>query len=277
MPLRHPVYLDAETLNALADYYELATAPSKKIVEKSTKKSSAGIAAPFGITAQAGLGKSIEFQSSYTITPSEKASVSKVIDGLIASGNVVTASPDATLAKDYIAEVEGNIRLTAASLAGKMFYVLKKYLESIDQNIIDLNFVNIEPEVMQIFQSIYLGNELVSIPILVDIVNSGFSPRILANLRPNMFVDSATSNQIEGERRVLGTVRTLIKGGDDGYLSTEEWLFPNWEYLMKRVLMTKVNNFVKELIKKLDIEFPAEDVDSWIKGPAVILDTIAIY
>lgn len=92
-----------------------------------------------------------------------------------------------------------------------------------------------------------------------------------------MFVDSATSNQIEGERRVLGTVRTLIKGGDDGYLSTEEWLFPNWEYLMKRVLMTKVNNFVKELIKKLDIEFPAEDVDSWIKGPAVILDTIAIY
>ena len=36
-------------------------------------------------------------------------------------------SEEAVLKKDDIVEVEGLVRLTAASLAGKMLYVLRKY------------------------------------------------------------------------------------------------------------------------------------------------------
>lgn len=279
MALRRPVYLDAETLMALADYHDLGVARLTEVVEKAVKKRSASAKASWGGVLSGGgeLGKDVEMQTSYTIAPSEKASVSKVIDGLIAGGYTVETSPEATLKKDDIVEVEGQVRLTAASLAGKMFYVLQKYLESTDQDIQDLDFTDIAPEVMTLFQSVYLGNELVPIPLLVEVAGTTLAPRVLVNLRPNLFVESAMVDQVEGERRVLGTVRNLVYEGHEGYLSTEEWLLSGWEYLLKRLLMTQISGKLEEMVDTLDIDLPAKDVHAWVKGPAVVIDAVAIY
>lgn len=278
MALRRPFYLDAETLLALADYHELGIVPPTDVVERSVKKRSANAKAGWGPVSGGGeLGKDVEVQTSYSIAPTEKATVSKVIDRLIAGGHTVEASPQATLKKDDLVEVEGQLRLTAASLAGKMFYVLRKYLESTEQDIRDLDFSNIGLDLMRILQKTYFGNELVPIPILVDVEGAQLGPRVFVNLRPNLFVDAATSDQIEGDRRVLGTVRSLVGDDNDGYLSTEEWLLPDWEYLMKRMLMTDISDKVQELVDTLKIDLPAKDVHAWVKGPAVILDAVAVY
>ncbi|WP_157053171.1 DUF6414 family protein [Kocuria salsicia] len=278
MALRRPVYLDAETLMALSDYHDLDVAQLTEVVEKSSKKRSAKATAGWGMLSGGGeLGKDVELQTSYTIEPSEKATVSKVIDGLIAAGHTVEASPDATLQKDDIIEVEGEVRLTAASLAGKMLYVLRKYLESTDQDIRELDFGDVEPEVLALFQSVYLGNELVPIPLLVDVAGTELGPRVLVNLRPNLFVESAMIDQIEGERRILGTIRNIVEEGNDGYLSTENWLLSGWEYLLRRMVMTQIDHTVQDLVDALAIDLPAKDVHAWISGPAIILDAVAIY
>lgn len=65
--------------------------------------------------------------------------------------------------------------------------------------------------------------------------------------------------------------------GQDGYLSTEDWLLLDWEYLMKRLLMTEISDKVRELVDTLKIDLPAKDVHAWITGPAVILDAVAVY
>lgn len=278
MALRRPLYLDAQTLLGLADYHELGIAPPTDVVERSVKKRSANAKAGWGPVSGGGeLGKDVEVQTSYSIAPSDKATVSKVIDRLIANGHTVEASPQATLKKDDLVEVEGQLRLTDASLAGKMFYVMRKYLESTDQDVRDLDLSDIGPDLMGILQKTYFGNELVPIPILVDVEGSKLGPRVFVNLRPNFFVDAATSAQIEGDRRVLGTVRSFVGEDDDGYLSTEEWLLPDWEYLMKRLLMVEISDAVQELVETLQIDLPAKDVRAWIKGPAVILDAVAVY
>ncbi len=278
MALRRPVYLDIETLIALGEYHGLDMPRLTNVVEKTVKKRSGNAKVSFGgIGGGAELGKDVELQSSFTIDPSEKASVSKVIDGLLKGEHTVPVSEDAVLKKDDIVEVEGLVHLTAASLAGKMFYILRKYLESTDQDIKDLNFSNIGPDVMKLIQSVYLRNELVPIPILIDVVKTGLAPRVLVNLQPNLFVDSATRDQIEGDRRVLGTVRNLVAEGDDGYVSTEDWLLPDWEYLIKRLLMTEISNKVQEIVASLKIDLPAKDIHAWIEGPAVVLEAVAIY
>lgn len=278
MALRRPVYLDAETLMALADYHDLAVPLLTDVVEKAVKKRSANAKASFaGIGGGGELGKDVERQTSFTIAPNEKASISKVIDGLIAGGHTVEVSNDATLKKDDIVEVEGQVLLTAASLAGKMFYILRMYLESTDQDIRDLDFNDVGPEAMALMQSVYFRNELVPIPMLVDVAKTGLGPRVLVNLRPNLFVGSATSGQIEGDRRILGTVRSIVGEDQDGYLSTEDWLLADWEYLMKRLLMTGISDKVQELVETLKIDLPAKDVHAWIQGPAVVLDAVAVY
>lgn len=278
MALRRPVYLDIETLMALGDYHGLDMPRLTDVVEKAVKKRSGNAKASFaGIGGGAELGKDVELQSSFTIAPTEKASVSKVIDGLLAGEHTVPVSEEAVLKKDDIVEVEGLVRLTAASLAGKMLYVLRKYLESTEQDIRDLDFSDIEPDVTALIQSVYLRNELVPIPVLVDVVGTGLAPRVLVNLRPNLFVDSATSDQIEGDRRILGTVRSLVDEGDYGYVSTEDWLLPDWEYLIKRLLMTEISDKVQEIVASLKIDLPAKDIHAWIKGPAVVLDAVAVY
>lgn len=278
MALRRPVYLDIETLMALGEYHGLDMPRLTDVVERAVKKRAASAKASLGGFGAGGeLGRDVELQTSFTIAPNEKASVSKVIDGLIAGGHTVEASGGATLTKDDIVEVEGLVRLTAASLAGKMLYILRQYLESTDQDVRHLDFSAIEPEVLSRLQAVYLRNELVPIPVLVDVAGTGFAPRILVNLRPNMFVDSATSDQIEGDRRILGTVRNLVAPGDDGYVSTEDWLLPDWEYLVKRLLMTEISGKVQEIVESLEIDLPAKDIHAWIEGPAVVLDAVAVY
>lgn len=278
MALRRPLYLDAETLLALADYHDLDIAPPMDVVERSTKKRSANAKAGWGaLGARGELGKDVELQTSYTIAPNEKATVSKVIDRLIADGHTVLDVPDATLKKDDLVEVEGKLRLTAASLAGKVFFVMRKYLESTDQDLQDLDFSDVGPDLMRLLQKTYVGNELVPIPVLLDVDGANLGPRVFVNLRPNLFVDEATSDQIEGDRRVLGTVRSFVGDDEDGYLSTEEWLLPDWEYLMKRLLMVEISDKVQELVDTLKIDLPAKDVRAWIEGPAVMLDAVAVY
>jgi len=96
-------------------------------------------------------------------------------------------------------------------------------------------------------------------------------------VRPDYFIDAASANRVEGDLRVLGTVSGLISGGDDGYLSAEDWLLHDWEYMMRRKIMTQVGNLVKELVDQLELDLPAENVHTYIAGPAIVVDAIALY
>lgn len=281
MALRSPIYLDTETLLAQAEYHDIHVAQQSDIVEKTVRKvSGGGRVSVAGIgAANAGMGTDVEYQSTYTLSPSQKATASRIIDSLISTG-AARIDPDeqSPLSKDDLLEIEGSTRVTAASLAGKMFFILRRLMEKIEgdlEAIFDLDVHDL-PVVDQLKQ-VYLCNELLPIPILLELSNSELPQKVYINVRPDHFIDAASANQVEGDLRVLGAVSHLVPGGDDGYLSAEKWLLHDWEYMIRRKLMMQVGDVVKDLVAELDIDLPAEDVHAHVAGPAIIVDAIALY
>ncbi|MFD4914727.1 hypothetical protein ACFWNR_16040 [Streptomyces virginiae] len=127
------------------------------------------------------------------------------------------------------------------------------------------------------FQQVYLRNELLPIPILLELTGSNLPQKVYINVPPDHFLGEASANRIEGELRVLGSISRLIPGGSDGYLSAEQWLLHDWEHMMRRFLMTQVDDQVRELVSHFNLDLPAEDVQAHIAGPAIIVDAIGIY
>jgi hypothetical protein len=281
MALRTPIYLDAETLFAQAEYHDLDVPRPAEIVERTTsKRSASGKASVPGVGgASAGVGRDVEVQSTYTLTPSHKATVSKLIDALIAN-DAVKINPDGKtpIGKDDLVELDGRARITAASLAGKMFYILRRLMGEIT-DLADLDDLDADaPEVAGQLKQVYLQNELLPIPILLEMTGTALPQKVYVSLRPSHFVDMASADRIERELRVLGSVTHLVDSdAKEGYFSAEEWLLQGYEHLVRRLLMTQVEDVVKKLADDLDLDLPADDVRAFISGPAIVVDAIAVY
>ncbi|WP_420111322.1 DUF6414 family protein [Pseudactinotalea sp.] len=289
MPLRSPIYLDTETLLSHAEYNDIHMPHAAEIVETTRSKRSGGGKVGFsGIGAEGSIGNDVEVQSTYTLTPREKATVSRVIDDMVHQGIITTHPDDATaISRDDLVEIEGTTRITSASLAGKAFYILRKMAG--DAIVIDDNAVGVDQllaikdvelgasEVLDEFKSVYLHNALLPVPILLQVTGDRLPCKVYANLSPHYFVDDASKDRIEGELRVLGTVSRIVDGGDDGYFSAEQWLLHDWEYMLRRFMMLDIDKQVADLVERIGLEQPLEDVHAYIKGPAIVVDVIALY
>ena len=168
MALRSPIYLDIETLLSHAEYHDIQVPRQAEIVEKSTRKRSGGGKVGLsGLGVDASVGRDVEYQSTYTLAPREKATVSKVIDSLIAEEAVkVDPGEDTPLSKDDLVEVDGTTRITAASIAGKMFYALRRVMAGAEDLDTMLNLDADDPQVLEQLKRVYLDNELLPIPVL---------------------------------------------------------------------------------------------------------------
>lgn len=283
MALRSPTYLDSETLLSLAEYFDLHVPHQADVVEKTIRKRSGGGKVGLsGVGVQASAGRDVEYQESYSLEPKIKATVNKVIDALIRAGAVEIGPGDQDpLTKDAMVELEGSARITTASVAGKIFYIFHRLMAEVEgqdlDSIFNLDDEDLPPGTVEQLQSVYLQNELLPIPILLELIGTGLSSHVYVNLRPHHFVEAADANRIEGDLRVLGTVSRIVPGGDDGYFSAEEWLLHDWEYLMRRMLMTQIKDVVDDLVDKFDLDMPADDVRAHIAGPAIVIDAIALY
>ena len=278
MALRNPVYLDMESLLAQAEYNDIEVPVASDIVERTVNQREGSAKLSYGILGAGGSkGSEVEYQSSYKLDPRPKATVSKIIDALIRDEVVRPLNNSLPVSQDDLVEISGTIRITAASLAGKLFHLLQNYMASIEQSVTDFDIEEAEPELLQRFQQIYLGNELLPIPLLAEVEGIDHECLIFVNLQPNFFINRATVDQVEGERRILGSVRNMVEAGEDGYLSSEEWLLYGWEITLKRLLMTKISDQLSALTEALQLELKPDDVQAWIKGPAIIIDAIAMY
>ncbi|MFD3400086.1 hypothetical protein ACFWUU_05405 [Kribbella sp. NPDC058693] len=215
MALRTPIYLDAETLIGQAEYHDLNVPQQAEIIERRTSKRSASGSAnlPGVAGASAGLGKDVEVQSTYTLTPSHKATVSKLIDALIAAEAVkVDPNEETPIGKDDLVELDGRTRITAASLAGKMLHIFHRLMGAIT-SIDELDTIDAEaPEAAEQLKRVYLQNELLPIPILLEMTSTALPQKVYVSLRPSHFVDLASADRIERELRVLGSVTHLVDG-----------------------------------------------------------------
>ncbi|MEU0213823.1 hypothetical protein ABZ281_01430 [Streptomyces sp. NPDC006265] len=282
MALRSPLYLDTDTLLAQAEYHEIDVPQREEIVETTTKRRSGGGKFNLGAAGvDASGGSDVQRQATYSLEPREKATVSKVIDGLIGKDAVISR-PDATtvLTRDALVEVEGTTRITAASLFGKMFFILRRFLEGGSLENLPDTLSATDPRLLEQIEEVYLRNELPPIPILLELEGSGLPQKVYVNVTPDHFIDVASTNRVEGEIRVLGTVSRLIDDSPDGFLSAEDWLLSGWEWMLRRTMMTRMNDALVELRQVMSnqgIVLPDEDVDAYITGPAIVVDAIALY
>ncbi|MFE9222886.1 hypothetical protein ACFYN3_42325 [Streptomyces lavendulae] len=281
MALRSPIYLDTETLLSQAEYYDIEIPRQAEIIEKTVRKQTGGGKAGMGGFALEGSrGTDVEFQSTYSLAPKQKATFSKVIDALINDARAVKVDPDGetALVRDDLVQIEGTTRITAASLAGKMFFILRRLMDAAGADLDSLR--NLDANNLPLaeqFQQVFLRNELLPIPILLELTGSNLPQKVYINVPPDHFLGEASANRIEGELRILGSVSRLIPGGGDGYLSAEQWLLHDWEHMMRRLLMTEVDGHVRELVSHFNLSLPAEDVHAHIAGPAIVVDAIGIY
>lgn len=134
-----------------------------------------------------------------------------------------------------------------------------------------------DPVFVEQMKRIYVQNELVPVPVLLELEGTSLPQKVYVSLRPQFFIDAASTSSLSGEFRVLGTVRRLIPGGTEGFLSAEEWLLHDWEYLLKRHMMLRIDTVVAELVEGLELDLPAGDVHAYLTGPAILIDAIAVY
>ncbi|MFJ1511850.1 hypothetical protein [Cellulosimicrobium funkei] len=276
MPLRIPKFLDTETFFALADYADIEVPLEQEITERTVKNRKGGGKLGFGNSEVGGeRGSEIEVQTSYTLAPNQKAAVSKVLDKLVVTNEVFTASDDAVPVKDRPYVLEGTAQLTTASIVGKIFYVLLQAIASAETSLEDLQAAKMPASVQEGLKSVYLGNELVPIPTLFEVKGTGLEQRVLLSVPPGHFVDAAAPDHIEGEIGLLGTVETLVDDGE--FINAEKWLLHGWEWIVRRNLMVKMDDTVAGLAKALNIDLPVDDVQALIPGPAIVLNAVAIY
>ncbi|MER6781173.1 MULTISPECIES: hypothetical protein [unclassified Streptomyces] len=282
MALRSPSFLDLETLLSQAEYHDIDVPRSQEIVETSVRKRAgegkAGIGA---FTLNGSAGSDFQYQSTYSLQPREKATVSKVIDQLIRQEAVrVNPAGDSALCRDVLVEIEGTARITAVSVLSKVFFVFRRLM--LARGINDLNeLASLDLQdagVAEEIQRVYLQNELLPLPVLLEVSGSSLPHKVYVNVRPDFFIDEASANRLEGDLRVLGTVSALIPGGD--YRVTDEWLLHGWEFMMRRIMMAQIQDDLAEVTRQLErlgLNLPGDDVHAYISGPAVVIDAIALY
>ncbi|MFC9949139.1 hypothetical protein ACFVIN_00950 [Streptomyces prasinus] len=282
MALRHPSFLDLETLLSQAEYHNVDVPVAQDIVETTARKRSGGGKAGIGPLALNGsAGTDVQFQSTYSLAPREKATVSKVIDGLIHEKAVsVNPAGESALTKDALVEIEGTARITAASVMSKLFFVFRRLM--LERDIDDLSeLANLDAndaDVAQAIQRVYLHNELLPLPMLLEITDSPLPHKVYINVRPGYFIDEASADCLEGDMRILGSVYRLVP--QDEYRVTDEWLLHGWEFMMRRIMMVQVQDDLREVtqqLNRLGLDVPDDDVHAYISGPAVVLDAVALY
>lgn len=282
MALRHPSFLDLETLLSQAEYHDIDVPVAQDIVETTVSKRSGGGKAGFGPLALNGsAGSDFQFQSTYSLAPREKATVSKVIDGLIREKAVdVNPAGDAALAKDALVEIDGTARITAASVMSKVFFVFRRLM--LDRDIDDLSeLANLDVDdidVAQAIQRVYLHNELLPLPMLLEVTGSSLPHKVYVNVRPDFFINEASADRLEGDLRILGSVYRMIPDGE--FRVTDEWLLHGWEFMMRRIMMAQIQDDLHEVMQqltRLGLDVPDDDVQAYISGPAVVIDAVALY
>lgn len=146
MLLRSPLYLDLETLTALAEYHDVPIPRAEEIVERTVhKRSGRASAAVAGVGGSLEGGRDVEVQRTYSLTPKDKVVVSRAIDSLLHQGHVARLEERTPLSRGAWIEVEGIARMTTASLVGKLLYVMRDALQGADVDISNLQFTDVAP------------------------------------------------------------------------------------------------------------------------------------
>lgn len=277
MALRNPVFLDMETLAAHADYHEIRYPVPTDIVEKSTQgRSGEASAQVAGIGVRGKGGRDVELQKSFTLAPKDKAVVSRVLDALVEEGHVRIDAADG-LSRDDLVELEGESSLHQCSVVGKLMHIALLAMQGAHVDLSNLNADALEPEFLKHAKHAFVDNALLPIPLLMRLDGTDSEHAIYLDIEPGHFVGARSIDDIEGEIRVFGTVSKLIDDGD--FYSAERWLLPGWERQMRRLLMasSKITEQVDSISKLFDVDAVNDQVEPFLRGPAVVVSVTAVY
>lgn len=222
MGLRSPMYLDSETLLAAAEYHGVDFPRAEAIVEKSVRNREGNAKIAYGaVSAGGSAANNVEFQSTYSLEPREKATTSKVIDGFFDAQVVTLPTSGVHLWKDDLVEVDGELRVTAASMVGKMIYLLRTLLEGDGVSIEGMDDLDFESPAYRGSSKTYTyATPCRPSPYWSRWGGSSYKGSVYASLDPGHFVGAAAQDLLERPHRVLGTVQQVVADGGDGYLAS---------------------------------------------------------
>ena len=256
---------------------------------------------PFGVPlgVEGKFGGSVELQSAYVLEVGEKSTFSKVLDvleneeqaALTRLPHPLTGDERWVTSRDQLVELTGTMKLSPVSSVGKIMNVMLQLMGHEDVDLDELfsksskagtTATDIPAQAKEILKSVYLRNEVPEIPTLftLELADEDTPWTVFVNCDPGYFIGTgaAATDSIEGEVTVVGVVREFV-GNDphDGFISTEPWTLHGWERTMREVLRIQMDELTQKLIPQFDPEWRAGDASFYIKGPAVVVDTVAIF
>lgn len=317
MPLRNPYYLNRGDFYDHADYHDIEIPHRVEVLARTTTNRSGGakfglqsLGIPIGVEGQ--LGDSVELQSAYVLEVGEKSSFSKVLDAMEDEGQAaLTRLPLPgigdqrwTISLDQLVELKGTMKLSPVSSVGKMMNVVLQLVGHEDIDLADLlsgptpdeadheavggdesmatGSEDIPEQGQAILKAVYLRNEIPAIPTLfnLEIEDQDAPWSVFVNCDAGHFVGpgAAATDSIEGEVTVVGVVREFVDDDpSEGFISTEPWTLHGWERTMRGMLRPRMDELTESLIPQFDSTWQAGNTSYYIKGPAVVIDAIAIF
>lgn len=282
---RNYTYLDGSVLNTIAEDIDMDVKLSYEVVERTTKDKGgkAGFGAR-GFTAGGELSSKSERQETYSLSKDGKSTSTKIIKHLVSKDMVFThdmfQNEEQPIDKGSLVELEGSALITAASSIGRLMHAFHPVIKR-TKSLMELQNLGMSSKDIDKVVSKYLiAEDLPNINLLYKMSVPDIPPKnilsVYLNFKPGNFLDTQESVNMEDQFTVFGVVKLLVPGNGNGK-GTDAWIMPGFNDILRKTVLA--GGIPDSLIKNPLIIEKTSDTDhpEYIKGPAMIVDVIAMY
>jgi hypothetical protein len=273
MPFRNPLYLDADLLANLADYYGIGTPEEMNVTRRSSKEGSRGGGINKVVVATGERSHAEEVTESYSVLTRPVRILNDLLDHIESTGDIVDldADPEAPVSNSAVVLLRGDLSPSAANeVGGVMARLMPLLMTSFSKGQTDF-----EPSQAEIAAA-FMTESAPDTPQLFDIAED--SPvegrRSLLVVEPQGLRGTSTFDDLEGDQTVVAHVDRIVRPRNE--FSLDKYVLPGLPRAVRRLvgrkeLASMLDGFDELVGRKIDPD------ELTLRGPALLLKPLAIF
>lgn len=273
MPFRNPLYLDADLLANLADYYGIGAPDELNVTRRSLEEGSRGGGIDKVVVAKGERSHAEEVTESYSVSTRPVRVLNDLLDHIESTGDIVDldADPEAAVSNNALVLLRGQLSPSAANeVGGIMARFMPLLMTSFSKGQTDF-----EPSEAEIAAA-FMTESSLDTPQLFDIAED--SPlegrRSLLVIEPLGLRGTSTFEDLEGDQTVVAHVDRMVRPRQ--VFSLDKFVLPGLPRAIRRLVG---RNELASLLEGFD-ELVGRKIDAdelTLHGPALLLKPLAIF
>ena len=270
---RRPVYLDTDLLVPIANQFSIDVDTAVELTQKDTFDNNRRLSAASSLPGIANLGGEAgkvnvhELTQTRTITAHPGAALNQLIERLNEEGSAITDIDQSSIQKNSVIHLEGDWSVSPVTDTGAIFGTM---LELFKENPSLINNKEVPNEfTAQLFSETKdpNGRQIV----LTREKENEDQHNVIALLDSDNLIRSATEDDLEDDRTILGLVETFKVEGS--FFNLEKFFMPAMPRALRRKmplndLYSQMAGITEGEVDKDSLKYP---------GPLIVIRTIAIY